>query len=519
MAAKKHFNFSITYEPVLTNPAYPVDERARVLLEKTYFEVTTKKGNEKELLKYVEEYPGLPQFKNRLATYYLTKGKPEKAKEINTLALGQHPDYLFAKLTAALDYYNEKEFSKIPDVLGERFELDALYPGKKSFHIAEVMNYYKVVALYLNAIDKTTEAWDTIERMDSAYPGHPETEETTKEIMRVNLSKIPERWKKDKETEITISGSFIQSIPKTNKPPVFENELIKEIYSYDFKLPSSTLQQLLLLPEESLKRDLKKALYDSIARYGYFMENDDLPGEASSFLLHALFITAEKKWTDLLPDIFNILKNGEVFNDFYFGDTLTELLWIAWYKLAEKNVQPLFDFLKDRNTGTFSKTAFNKALIQLYYQNKELRQKIVTGYKELAAYFIENKDDDALKDTVVIASVACAMRDISLDEMENEIKQLYEHNLISLGYAGNYESLIKHKKNESQLIENIPGIYEMYEKVVATWTGYKEDGDDDIYDDDWVPQQPIVRTEPKTGRNDPCPCGSGKKYKKCCLDK
>jgi SEC-C motif-containing protein len=23
----------------------------------------------------------------------------------------------------------------------------------------------------------------------------------------------------------------------------------------------------------------------------------------------------------------------------------------------------------------------------------------------------------------------------------------------------------------------------------------------------------------KTGRNDPCPCGSGRKYKKCCLDK
>lgn len=31
-------------------------------------------------------------------------------------------------------------------------------------------------------------------------------------------------------------------------------------------------------------------------------------------------------------------------------------------------------------------------------------------------------------------------------------------------------------------------------------------------------QQPIIK-ENKTGRNDPCPCGSGKKYKKCCLDK
>jgi preprotein translocase subunit SecA len=28
--------------------------------------------------------------------------------------------------------------------------------------------------------------------------------------------------------------------------------------------------------------------------------------------------------------------------------------------------------------------------------------------------------------------------------------------------------------------------------------------------------QPVVRTEEKVGRNDPCPCGSGKKFKKCC---
>jgi hypothetical protein len=30
---------------------------------------------------------------------------------------------------------------------------------------------------------------------------------------------------------------------------------------------------------------------------------------------------------------------------------------------------------------------------------------------------------------------------------------------------------------------------------------------------------PIHNVQPKTGRNDPCPCGSGKKYKKCCLNK
>jgi len=27
---------------------------------------------------------------------------------------------------------------------------------------------------------------------------------------------------------------------------------------------------------------------------------------------------------------------------------------------------------------------------------------------------------------------------------------------------------------------------------------------------------PVMREEPKVGRNEPCPCGSGKKFKKCC---
>ena len=35
---------------------------------------------------------------------------------------------------------------------------------------------------------------------------------------------------------------------------------------------------------------------------------------------------------------------------------------------------------------------------------------------------------------------------------------------------------------------------------------------------DPAPVAPITRKE-KVGRNDPCPCGSGKKFKKCCMNK
>jgi len=45
----------------------------------------------------------------------------------------------------------------------------------------------------------------------------------------------------------------------------------------------------------------------------------------------------------------------------------------------------------------------------------------------------------------------------------------------------------------------------------------REDGQWFYLDGDLVKAQPVRST--KIGRNDPCSCGSGKKYKKCCLKK
>ncbi|MDD7674674.1 MAG: SEC-C metal-binding domain-containing protein, partial [Oscillospiraceae bacterium] len=34
-----------------------------------------------------------------------------------------------------------------------------------------------------------------------------------------------------------------------------------------------------------------------------------------------------------------------------------------------------------------------------------------------------------------------------------------------------------------------------------------------------VKKEPVRNKARKIGPNDPCPCGSGKKYKKCCMQK
>jgi uncharacterized protein YecA (UPF0149 family) len=56
------------------------------------------------------------------------------------------------------------------------------------------------------------------------------------------------------------------------------------------------------------------------------------------------------------------------------------------------------------------------------------------------------------------------------------------------------------------------------DNVTVTLTAsYVEDVafDDDFFADDFI--EPPPKPAPRVGRNEPCPCGSGKKYKKCHL--
>jgi len=46
--------------------------------------------------------------------------------------------------------------------------------------------------------------------------------------------------------------------------------------------------------------------------------------------------------------------------------------------------------------------------------------------------------------------------------------------------------------------------------------GFETDKPEDISDLERALNPPQLLTSKKIGRNEPCPCGSGKKYKKCC---
>ena len=73
-------------------------------------------------------------------------------------------------------------------------------------------------------------------------------------------------------------------------------------------------------------------------------------------------------------------------------------------------------------------------------------------------------------------------------------------------------------KDDEGIVEFI-ATYESRERVRnhhERSTFKRKDGRWYFHDGKVIPPKAVVRGHPKVGRNDPCPCGSGKKHKKCC---
>ncbi len=68
------------------------------------------------------------------------------------------------------------------------------------------------------------------------------------------------------------------------------------------------------------------------------------------------------------------------------------------------------------------------------------------------------------------------------------------------------EAQIEEAEQQHPQLENVQYHHADYDEVLGTATSEDEAP---------KPHQPIERSMPKVGRNDPCPCGSGKKYKHC----
>lgn len=178
-------------------------------------------------------------------------------------------------------------------------------------------------------------------------------------------------------------------------------------------------------------------------------------------------------------------------------------------------------------------------------EDKDILQtkKEIINYTTYNDVFHKMKKDKKIKQEVVdlVAIEVIVGSELGLNDDEEKVAMTNFEEYSILDDYDKYKSSIRKLEKDypelyalkaeffNKLKDNIgrKKLHSVYKKELYKYRNILErffdlddyEDEEDGYDDDWhgyEPQEPIVREEAKVGRNDPCPCGSGKKYKKCC---
>ncbi|MCC5836073.1 MAG: DUF1186 domain-containing protein [Opitutales bacterium] len=218
----------------------------------------------------------------------------------------------------------------------------------------------------------------------------------------------------------------------------------------------------------------------------------------------------------------------------YLDDVVTESLHGLLASVSGGDPKPLQSIVEDANLDEFIRGAGLLALGVLMRQGMLDRDNL-SAY--LGALYSEKLERE---ETFIWSNLVVMTADLGFSEHLQAVRSAYEEGLADPSFEP-LKRVEKRLAKDSGTLEKVPG-YELIDDTVAEmskWICFNQAAEDFLEDDDdegfledytlfekdtssgWVPPSndpflEALRPEPKIGRNDRCPCGSGKKYKKCC---
>jgi hypothetical protein len=202
----------------------------------------------------------------------------------------------------------------------------------------------------------------------------------------------------------------------------------------------------------------------------------------------------------------------------YIGDFLTEEIWQSVYVLGKENPTLLKEFLLKSGVYSFAKSAVSNALMQISILEPHRSKEIEALFEEILLFFINAQEKDNLIDPTFLGLMIGDVADAKFTTLFPLVEKLYELNYVDLSLEGDFENFIKNY-NENiirssnynlKTVNKIYAISEFYEE-----SEFENELRENPAHEPKVIQMPISYV--KLNRNDPCSCGSGKKYKKCCM--
>lgn len=315
-------------------------------------------------------------------------------------------------------------------------------------------------------------------------------------------------------------------------------ELIDLLFKEEDRVTLEHIQELVGRGNEA-----KPRLLEILHNEDYWYE-----GQRGDFWipLHTVVILSSMRDPKLLPELLSVILHSYFSEQEWVTDRWPELL----SQFGEAAVEPLIHYILENRTGhrdnidySFARAQAAKALVRIALENPPVRQRVLDFLCEL---FADPQETDAFFLSQIIICPAAIGRQAGI----NAVEAVFNRRVITQSAYGKQHQVLDYLRNRrNDLMDDFrENLFDFYDPEAISvrqerWASEdRVDFGEEVYNRAYVGPAPfplpfermysnselnvpqgyaesssgnIVRLE-KVGRNDPCPCGSGKKFKKCC---
>ena len=278
----------------------------------------------------------------------------------------------------------------------------------------------------------------------------------------------------------------------------------------------------------------------------FITDETSLTDEQNALLFFGTLFIAEFKYSQALTKCLTLFSRSDSFLtplEKVFGDALTELTPTIFYNVADGNTQALSDYIVAGHQAMYCKASAMEAVFAQYEVGTIDLNELTAHVTHWLTTFL------AMPSTInsfLLSALANYCIDYQLDNFKEKFvgladKNLFDDDRFSQEEVVEWNNRFARKVIASDIIQPnfdaIETLSEWAEDEISSLEDNSLEGllpddtgafdalmgdggllSDILYDEQTILDNSVpVSSLPTVGRNEPCPCGSGKKYKKCCL--
>ncbi len=288
-------------------------------------------------------------------------------------------------------------------------------------------------------------------------------------------------------------------------------EILPQFKGLEGKFPREAVQEA-IAQKEAITPYLLDALAEAAKNPQAVLDRNDFTYTYAAFLL------SQFREPRSFPMIIKLASYDSEMVDMLMSDSITEDLdqWLA--STYNGDLGALQQLIENREADEWVRNAGIKAMAMLTAHGMLPRDALMSYYKELLETRLEK---DA---RVERTGVAVQATDLGPAEVYQLLKEGYDDGTIDAwvmpfswveaAMEKDPQELLEKYRRENPLVEDTV-------KEMRWWASFDDKKSRSLpmsellYGDDLAESHEPYKAPQKVGRNDPCPCGSGKKYKKC----